>query len=165
MLPYSKEYHEKNREKINKYAREHYYKNKEVRLEWQKKYYKKNKEIIIVRNSKYRNSHPEVAMVSSAKKSAASKRLPFNIDTEYLREILPEDNKCPVLSFPFKKGIKTWHDSSPSLDRIIPKLGYIKGNVQIISWFANRIKSDATPEQLMTIATYYKKITEEKNAA
>lgn len=36
----------------------------------------------------------------------------------------------------------------PSLDKIIPKLGYVKGNVWVVSNKANRIKSNATIEEL-----------------
>jgi len=50
-------------------------------------------------------------------------------------------------------------DSSPSLDQIIPSKGYTADNVQVISWRANRIKNDATPEELMKIAQYMKQLT------
>lgn len=36
----------------------------------------------------------------------------------------------------------------PSLDKIIPKLVYVKGNVWVVSNKANRIKSNATIEEL-----------------
>lgn len=48
------------------------------------------------------------------------------------------------------------NDASPSLDKIIPSLGYVPGNVLVISWRANRIKCDATANELMLIANYYK---------
>ena len=51
-------------------------------------------------------------------------------------------------------------DYSPSIDRIIPELGYVKGNVQIICMLANRIKSNATPDQVIQVGTYFKKIAE-----
>lgn len=45
-------------------------------------------------------------------------------------------------------------DDSPSLDQIIPSKGYTPENIQIISWRANRIKNDSTPEELRLLADY-----------
>jgi hypothetical protein len=39
------------------------------------------------------------------------------------------------------------------VDRIVPELGYVKGNVIVVSCRANRIKSDATPDELERIAS------------
>ena len=60
-----------------------------------------------------------------------------------------------------RKGDFCVTDHSPTLDRIIPKLGYIKGNVQVVSALANRIMSDATVNQVMAVAKHYEKITKE----
>jgi hypothetical protein len=38
------------------------------------------------------------------------------------------------------------------LDKIIPELGYVKGNVRIISTLANTMKSNAIKDQLLTFA-------------
>ena len=51
------------------------------------------------------------------------------------------------------------HRISPSIDRIDSTKGYTKDNIQIISWRANRIKNDSTPEELMQIATYMRNLT------
>lgn len=42
--------------------------------------------------------------------------------------------------------------NTASLDKIVPNLGYIPGNVQIISLRANKMKSDASHEELLTFA-------------
>jgi hypothetical protein len=38
------------------------------------------------------------------------------------------------------------------LDKIVPELGYVKGNVQVISTLANTMKNQASIEQLLTFA-------------
>ena len=60
---------------------------------------------------------------------------------------------CPVLGIPIIRGKKRT-DNSPSLDRIIPSLGYVPGNVRIISFRANAIKRDATAGELRKVAEY-----------
>lgn len=46
-------------------------------------------------------------------------------------------------------------DHSPSLDRIRGDLGYVPGNIIVISNRANRIKSDASIRELRDIASFY----------
>ncbi len=43
-------------------------------------------------------------------------------------------------------------DTTASVDKIDPELGYVKGNVQVISDLANRMKNSATLQQLTTFA-------------
>ena len=132
---------------------------KKYKKEYNKKYYQENKDYF----KEYSIKKPWVAMTRDAKSRT---NLPFNITSEYVKSIWPEDNTCPALDIKFKQGTEgSPVDSSPSLDRIIPKLGYIKGNVQIVSHLANKIMNNATPDQVMAVAKHYKKITEKKNAA
>jgi hypothetical protein len=49
-------------------------------------------------------------------------------------------------------------DVHPSIDRINPALGYVPGNVWIISHRANRIKSDASFEELIKIGLRLKEL-------
>ena len=72
--------------------------------------------------------------------------------------ITPEDLEtpkvCPLLGIPLVyQAAERRVSGSASLDRINGNRGYTVGNCWIISWRANRIKTDATPEELMSIAT------------
>lgn len=44
------------------------------------------------------------------------------------------------------------HPCSPSLDRRDPALGYVPGNVWVISNRANTMKNDARPDELIKFA-------------
>jgi len=62
---------------------------------------------------------------------------------------------CPVLGIPLIAELGGRKENTPSLDKIIPSKGYVKGNVKVISWLANCIKRDCTdPEVFEKIATY-----------
>ena len=67
--------------------------------------------------------------------------------------IIPDN--CPVLGIPLIYGGGRNNPNSPSVDRRIPALGYVKGNVQVISLRANKLKSDCIdPEELRKVADY-----------
>ena len=87
-----------------------------------------------------------------AKKRAKLKGQEFNLEIEDIPAI-PEF--CPILNIKIVAN-KTHSplDSSPSLDRIDSNKGYTKGNIQIISNRANRIKSDATIEEIELLLNF-----------
>lgn len=89
-----------------------------------------------------------------AKKRAEDRDLPFDLDIEYLLSIYPEDSKCPALGIEMVWGRPCVSPDTPTLDRIVPDRGYVKGNVAFISHRANRIKSDASKEDLERILSY-----------
>ena len=60
----------------------------------------------------------------------------------------------PVLGIKLEQNERVFGDNSPSLDRFIPELGYVKDNVAVISWLANRLKSNGTAEQIRKIADW-----------
>ncbi len=76
-----------------------------------------------------------------AKGRAKKYKLPYNINEEDIKSIWPKDNKCPILGTEFKSGLKNKY-VLPTLDKIIPRKGYVKGNIAVISFRANQIKSD-----------------------
>ena len=95
--------------------------------------------------------NPLRALYNNAKGNAKRKGLPFNIELSDLT--LPD--VCPVLGIPLIRGSGARTDNSPSIDKIIPSLGYVKGNVVVVSWKANRIKNDATAADLRAVADFY----------
>lgn len=62
---------------------------------------------------------------------------------------------CPLLGLPldFSKRGKGPAPNSPTIDRIDPSIGYVPGNVWVISHKANTIKSNATLHQLEVLVT------------
>lgn len=111
-------------------------------------------------NKKYEELHTKenkrYNIYQSAKKRAKEKGLEFNIELKDIPEI---PKNCPILGIEIKSNtINAPLDSSPSLDRIDSSKGYIKGNIRIISNRANRIKSDATIEELRKILEDYEKV-------
>ena len=70
----------------------------------------------------------------------------------YVVQIKPV--QCPVFGKRFVErgvGFSKW---SPSIDKIDPRKGYVKGNIQVVSMLANCMKRDATPEQLKQFARW-----------
>lgn len=80
-----------------------------------------------------------------------SKQLGLAFDLELSDLVVPEF--CPALGIPLdgRDAAHTW-----SVDRLIPLEGYVKGNIRIISMEANRIKNNASLEQLENIVKWLK---------
>ncbi len=85
----------------------------------------------------------------------------MEVTVEYLKSIYPDDMICPVLGIKMEVGDKNRNVNSPSIDKIIPEKGYVPGNVIIVSMKANRIKADATPDEIIKVGKFYKKLLEE----
>ena len=85
----------------------------------------------------------------SAKKRALKKGLEFNIELKDIH--IPR--KCPILKVPLICSTRY----SPSIDRVYPDKGYIKGNICVISTLANSMKANATPKELLIFAKNIKK--------
>jgi hypothetical protein len=62
---------------------------------------------------------------------------------------------CPILGIELDYFTEDgWSENSPSFDRLNPSLGYVKGNVIVISMRANRIKNNGTAEEHRKIADF-----------
>lgn len=91
---------------------------------------------------------PQYSMFYDARKRASFLNLPFNIIPSDI--VVPE--KCPVLGISLSQNCN--RDNRPSLDKVIPSEGYTPENIKVISFRANRIKSDANLEELIAVTNY-----------
>jgi len=133
------------------YRREHYRKNKEVGRQQVRMWQAKNPDKVKKSYKKWATKNPLRLLYKQVKMRAKQRGWEFSLVYEDLK--VPET--CPILGIPlFWKSGRS--DNSPSVDRINSKKGYTPENVQVISWRANRIKNDATPEELTLIANYMK---------
>jgi hypothetical protein len=102
----------------------------------------------------YRERHPKRVLLAAAKGRAKKANLPFNITESDIKVGV----RCPVLGVRFKTGKdKRPTETSPTLDKIDPKKGYVRGNVVVICALANRIKSTANAKQIGKVARWLKR--------
>lgn len=92
-------------------------------------------------------------LFKSLENRAKNNNIPFDLD--YSDIVWP--SHCPVFNVPLEYDcLENAKDNSASFDKVVPKLGYVKGNVRIISHRANWLKQDSTIEQLENIIRYMK---------
>jgi hypothetical protein len=92
---------------------------------------------------------------------------PGLVSTAALMEWLSRQKDCECcgrafITAPAFKGRA--QDLSPSLDRIVPALGYVAGNVALICWRCNNLKRDATAKELFRVAKWLSTLTQSEVA-
>lgn len=100
-----------------------------------------------------RSRRPEQVLINAARTRAKRNGIDFNITKEDIS--IPE--VCPVLGIPLVKGEKFFTDNSPTIDRIDNSKGYVRGNIEVISYKANSIKGHGSIEDLEMILEYMKR--------
>jgi hypothetical protein len=90
-----------------------------------------------------------------ARERAKKHSLPYNLDYEWVKSNLGE--YCPILGIKFNFNSNKVSDESLSLDKILPEKGYVKENCKIISYKANRLKSNCSLEEIELIIKYLEK--------
>lgn len=134
---------------------------KERKKQVSKNYYIKTREQQLIRvkerDKQLRLTKEGTLHILLIKKRAYTKKhnIPFNLDYEFLLSIATDT--CPIFKIPLvwiSHGRGSPKNDSPSLDRIIPDLGYVKGNVAFISNLANTIKQTVTEKELYAVADW-----------
>lgn len=92
---------------------------------------------------------PRRTLIVYARYRAKRKGVPFSLTLDDI----PVPSHCPILgtALDFSGDQSTY----PSIDRIKPELGYIPGNVWVISAKANAMKWNASPEELLAFSRYW----------
>lgn len=98
-------------------------------------------------------------LFNCAKSRAKKKNLPFNLELSDI--IIPEF--CPVLGIKLEKSNNYVKDCSPTIDRLNNNLGYVKGNICVMSYRANCIKNCGTADEHRKIADWIEKQLTFKN--
>lgn len=139
---------EKYQTKVKEYQAAH---KKEISQQKQQ-YYQNNRIIIRRKQNERRKQNPEKTLYQEAKRRAKRNNLEFDIEISNV--VIP--HLCPVLGIPLLSGNRTVREESPSIDRINSTLGYVKNNIRVISYRANRIKGNCSIDELLKVISYMK---------
>lgn len=92
-----------------------------------------------------------VRLIKGIRQRALKNGIPFDL----VAHEMEWPTHCPVfgVELNYTAGFPP-PDNAVSVDRIIPENGYVKGNVQVISWLANRMKSNASRNQILAFAKW-----------
>jgi hypothetical protein len=111
---------------------------------WMSEVYRNDPSGWIAKRHARRVANPVPYMLTTAKRRAKQMGLDFSLTREDI--VIPQ--RCPLLGIELNLVRGRVSDSTPSLDRIDNAKGYVPGNVWVISYKANTIKSRATIEEL-----------------
>ena len=112
-------------------------------------HYQKYKKQIITTTKKYLREHQEYRLLHCSKQRAKRYNLEFNLVIDDI--VIPE--YCPYLNIKLTNIFGSGRvQTNASLDRIDSSKGYVKGNIEVISDLANRMKQEATKDQLVSFA-------------
>lgn len=167
-----KEWVEKNWDRAQEAKRKYREANREkVRAQWKSYYSEKgdrikararerrsaNLDAFREKDRQYARLNPDKVMFKSAKGRAKRFGLPFDITLDDVRAAIPADGRCPITGQDFirNEGKGGGGPQSMSLDRVIPELGYVRGNIRVISHLANTLKNNCTDPQIFRrLASY-----------
>jgi hypothetical protein len=100
---------------------------------------------------------PTKYLLARARDRANKFEIPFDLFEKDI--VIPEF--CPILGIKLTYGGIGERESSPTLDRLRGDLGYVRGNVSVISFKANRIKNNGTADEHRRIADWMDAQTKE----
>jgi hypothetical protein len=168
-------YYKNNPEKQSEYSHNTYINHTEEIKERTKDYYNNNKEKVMITNKQWQENNQEKVKeikrnwkfndllrysLTNCLSRAKKNNIPYDSKEDLYNHLKLTYNqmKCECcgkeLVSGIGKGIKHASNNSPSIDRIIPELGYTVGNVAVICFRCNEVKHNATIEEHRKIADW-----------
>lgn len=160
---YSARWVKENPERVKAYTKAH----RERRAEANRKYKEANPEKVAAAKRAWFDANPAYLqgyyvrnrakyMLAMARRRAAKAGVPFSLTEADIE--MPA--VCPVLGIEIRVDARGgFNPHSPSVDRLVPALGYVPGNVRVISNRANLLKRDATLDELRALVAYVERET------
>jgi hypothetical protein len=155
------------KEERKQQSRDYYWQNKEALSQYALQYREQNKEKLTLNalakkrlvsaNSSLWKEWRLTRMLGNAKRRAKCQNLDFNLTVEFLLSIAGDS--CPVDGLPMNWRVNEGKElqptsRTPSIDKIVPSLGYVEGNVQIICWQYNSWKRDMSINDMRMLLAY-----------
>jgi hypothetical protein len=106
----------------------------------------------------YYSGDPKVrwarAALQAARGRANKQGVEFDITLKDIQAVIVDI--CPALGMPldYSRGRVVMQDDSPTLDKLIPCLGYTKGNIAVVSAKANSAKGRCSPDELSAVVRW-----------
>ena len=122
---------------------------REYNRKWMLENRKKNGDAVREYDRAWREANPAKRLLAATRQSAKLKGLEHNITAEDIICV----PICPLLGIEIDYSAGTGKTlQKPSVDRIDPSKGYIKGNIEVMSGQANLMKNKSTKEELVLFA-------------
>lgn len=135
------------------YEKEWRSKSKDYRKEQRKKHREKDK----LYRAEYNMRNKARYLTSSIKTRCKNKGLPFDLD-KYENEINERIEKgiCEVSGFPLRLEHGKRDFNSPSIDRVVPELGYVYSNIRIVAFSVNAALGDWGEDKFLQVLKHWK---------
>jgi len=138
-------------------ARKRYHANRTLRLRQMKEYRELNQD----QAKEYQKAWSRTVngkarkLVAAARARSISKSIPFDLDWEWAAKRLII-GKCEATGIElYSTGMIGDTPWAPSIDRIIPKLGYVKENCRVVCYIMNTAKNGFTDNDVETFCTEF----------
>lgn len=107
-------------------------------------------------SSYYKEQTPEYTLLKPARDRAHRENVPFSIKESDIKI----NKNCPICDvIMFRSDIPGGTRYSPTMDKVIPELGYVPGNIAIICKLCNSTKGSGSAELHRKIASYIDSFT------